>query len=109
MTPSNERNASLRNHAQKPWHDRFRRGACCITGLGSSAERAEADGFPYHNTSLNGGGNPYADPQSKFLAGDDGSIRLTVTRDGKMPVEIKSLKNTIPDRRDFERRERVQP
>ncbi len=109
VTLYNERNASIRNHAQKQWHDLFRRGTCCITGFGYFAERAEVDGFPYYNTSLNGRGNQYPDPQSKFLAGDDGYIRLTVTRDGKMTVEIKSLKNTILDRRDFERRERVQP
>jgi hypothetical protein len=104
VTLYNERNASIRNQAGKQWHDLFRRGTCCITGFGYFAERAEVDDFPYYNTSLNGRGNQYPDPNSKFLAGEDSYILLTVKRDGKMTVEIKSLKNTVLDRREFERR-----
>ncbi len=79
----------------------FRRGACCITGFGYYAERAEVDEFPYYNTSLSGKGNQYPDPHSKFLAGEDSYILLTVRRGGLMTVEVKSLKNTVLDRRDF--------
>lgn len=104
VTLYNERNASVRNQAQKQWHDLFRRGTCCITGFGYFAERAEVDGFPYYNTSLSGKGSQYPDPQSKFLAGEDGYILLTVKREGAMTVEIKSLKNTILDRQDFQLR-----
>lgn len=63
------------------------------------------DGFPYYNTSLNGRGNQYPDPQSKFLAGEDRYILLTVQRGGKMVVEIKSLKGPVLDRREPERQE----
>ena len=104
VTLYNERNASVRNQAKKQWHDLFRRGTCCITGFGYYAERAEVDGFPYYNTSLSGKGDKYPDPNSKFLAGEDNYVLLTVKRDGKMIVEIKSLKNTILDRQEFERR-----
>lgn len=103
VTLYNERNASIRNQAGKQWHDLFRRGTCCITGFGYFVERAEVDGFPYYNTSLSGKGNRYPDPQSKFLAGEDSYILLTVKRNGPMTVEIKSLKNMVLDRRDFDR------
>lgn len=103
VTLYNERSASIRNKAGGKWHDLFRRGTCCITGFGFYAERAEADGFPYYNTSLNGRGNQYPDPQSKFLAGEDSYILLTVKRDGPLTVEIKSLKNKLLDRQEFER------
>jgi len=105
----NERNASIRSQAKKQWHDLFSRGTCCITGFGYFAERAEVDGFLYYNTSLNGRGDQYPDPNSKFFAGEDSYVLLTVKRNGPMTVEIKSLKNTVLDRRDFERRQRVQP
>lgn len=104
ITLYNERNASIRNQAQKRWHELFRRGTGCITGFGYFAERAEVDGFPYYNTALNGRGNQYPDPHSKFLAGEDSYILLTVKRDGPMIVEIKSLDGKVLDRREHERR-----
>ena len=104
VTLYNERNASVRNQAKKQWQDLFHRGTCCITGFGYYSERAEVDGFTYYNTSLNGRGNQYPDPESKFLAGEDSYILLTVKRGGPMTVEIKSLKNTVLDLREFERR-----
>jgi len=104
VTLYNERNSSVRNQARKQWHDLFRRGTCCITGFGYFAERAETDGFPYYNTSLSGTGKQYSDPQSKFLAGEDSYILLTVKPDGPMVVEIKSLKNSVLDRQEFGRR-----
>lgn len=103
VTLYNERNASIRNQAGKQWHDLFRRGTCCITGFGYYAERAEVDGFTYYNTSLNGRGNQYADPHSKFLAGEDSYILLTVKHNGPMTVEIKSLNGMVMDRQNFER------
>jgi hypothetical protein len=101
VTLYNERNASVRNQAQKQWHDLFRRGTCCITGFGYYAERAEVDGCPYYNTSLSGKGHQYPDPQSKFLAGEDSYVLLTVKRGGPMTVEIKSLDNKVLDRQNF--------
>jgi hypothetical protein len=102
VTLYNERNASVRNQAQKQWQDLFQRGTCCITGFGYFAERAEVNGTPYYNTALNGRGHQYPDPNSKFLAGIDSYILLSVKRDGPMTVEIKSLKNTILDRQAYD-------
>lgn len=101
VTLYNERNGSIRNQAKKQWHNLFSQGTCCITGFGYFAERAEVDGFPYYNTSLNGRGNQYPDPHSKYLAGEDSYILLTVKRGGPMTVEIKSLKHTVLDRREY--------
>ncbi|WP_296454830.1 metallophosphoesterase [Rubinisphaera sp.] len=103
VTLYNERSASVRNQAQKQWHELFQRGTCCITGYGYFAERAEVDGFPYYNTSLSGKGNQYPDPNSKYLEGEDSYILLTVKRDGAMTIEIKSLKNKVLDRQEYKR------
>ncbi|WP_166823388.1 metallophosphoesterase [Thalassoroseus pseudoceratinae] len=103
VTLYNEQNASIRRRAGGQWHELFRRGTACITGFGYYAERAEADRFPYYNTALNGRGNQYPDPQSKFLAGEDSYVLLTVKHDGPMTVEIKNLKGTVLDRQEFER------
>lgn len=101
VTLYNERNASIRNQAKGRWHDLFRRGTCCVTGFGYFAERAEVDHFPYYNTSLNGRGDQYPDPQSKFLAGEDTYILLTLQRRGPMTVDIKSLKHQLLDRQQY--------
>lgn len=102
ITLYNERNASIRNQAQKGWHDLFRRGTCCITGFGHYAERAEADGFPYYNTSLNGKGHQYPDPQSRFLAGEDNYLLLTARRGQPLTVQIKTLDGKLLDRKEYE-------
>jgi hypothetical protein len=103
VTLYNERNSNIRNQADGKWHQLFRHGTYCITGFGYFAERAEVDGFPYYNTALNGKGDQYPDPQSKFLAGEDSYILLTVTSGGEMTVEIKSLAGEVLDRREFVR------
>lgn len=103
VTVHNERNGNMRNQAKQQWHQLFRRGTCCITGFGYFAERAEVDGFPYYNTSLNGRGARYPDPQSKFLAGEDGYILLTVQKAGDMTVEIKNLAGQVLDRQVYSR------
>lgn len=104
VTLYNERNSNIRNKADGKWHELFRRGTCSITGFGYFVERAEVDGFSYYNTSLNGRGNQYPDPQSKFLAGEDSYILLTVKNGGKMTVEIKNHKGEVLDRRGFGRK-----
>lgn len=101
VTLYNEKNSNIRNKAGGKWHDLFRQGTCCITGFGYFAERAEVDSFPYYNTALNGRGHQFPDPQSKFLAGEDNYILLTVKSGGPMTVEIKSLGGEVLDRREY--------
>ncbi|MEX1028121.1 MAG: metallophosphoesterase [Candidatus Paceibacterota bacterium] len=104
ITLYNERNSNIRNRAGGKWHNLFRKGTCCITGFGYFAQRAEVDGFPYYNTALNGRGDQYPDPQSKFLAGEDSYVLLTVEKEGKMAVETKSLDGGVLDRREYDGR-----
>jgi len=106
VTLYNERNASVRNQAQGQWHKQFQKGTFAVTGFGYYAERAEVDGFPYYNTSLSGKGNQYADPKSKFLAGEDSYVLMTVRREGRMVVEIKSLDGRVLDRKEIERQKK---
>ncbi|QDV15165.1 hypothetical protein CA51_50770 [Rosistilla oblonga] len=105
VTLYNERNASIRNQANKQWHNLFRRGTCCVTGYGYFAERAEVDGFPYYNSSLSGSGAQYRDPHSKFLAGEDSYLLLTLQRGGEMAVKIKSLSGDELDHQSYKQRE----
>ncbi len=102
VTLYNERNASIRGQVQGAWHEMFRQGTCCITGFGHYAERAEVDGFPYYNTSLQGRGNQYPDPHSRFLAGADNYLLLTFLQDGALRVEIKSLTGKVLDRQEYQ-------
>lgn len=104
VTLYNERNASVRQQAQKRWQAMFQRGTCCISGFGYFAERAEAADVTYYNTSLSGKGKPYRDPESKYLASQDSYLLLTIERAGPMVVEIKGLNREVLDRRTFTRR-----
>jgi len=102
VTLYNERNATMRNQLQGDWQRLFQRGTLCVTGFGYFAERAEAAGVTYYNTSLSGTGTQYADPHSKFLAGKDSYLLLICDRNsGALTVELKSLKNEVLDRQHF--------
>lgn len=103
VTIYNERNASVRGQAGGQWRELFQRGTLCITGYGHYAERSELDGCVYYNTSLQGRGNRYPDPHSRFLAGEDNYTLLTVTRAGNLVVELKNLQGEVLDRREFPR------
>ena len=103
VTLYNEQNVAVRNQAGGEWNRLFRRGTCCISGFGYFAERADVDGFPFYNTSLNGHGDQYPDPKSAFLAGEDGYILLTAKHAGPLVIEIKSLKGKVLDRREYAR------
>ena len=103
VTIHNERNADVRRQAGGRWHTLFRRGTCCITGFGYFAEWAEVDGLSFYNTSLNGRGRRYPHPESRFLAGEDSYILLTVQRGGPMTVEIRNLKRAVLHRKVYGR------
>lgn len=102
VTLYNERNATVRGLAGGAWGEEIRRGTLAVSGFGHFAERAEADGVAYYNTSLNGKGDRYPDPRSEFLAGEDSYLLLTF-RNGadRMTAELKSLGGGVLDRREW--------
>lgn len=99
VTLYNEQNASIRAKEGGRWHQMFCRGTVCITGFGYFAERAVFEGHPYFNTSVNGRGDRYPDPNSKFLASRDSYVLLTFHREpSEMIVDLKALDGTVLDR-----------
>lgn len=62
------------------------------TGFGYFAERAEAGGYAWLNTSLSGKGAVYSDPASAFLASENSYLLFRIARDGRrLRAEIKRL------------------
>ncbi len=99
LTLYNERNANMRGHVKGAWHELFRKGSACITGFGHFGERAEVDGFPFYNTSLNGRGAKYPDPKSQVLHSADNYLLITARKGSdKLIVEIKGLDGKVLDR-----------
>ncbi|NNJ25641.1 metallophosphoesterase [Alienimonas chondri] len=104
VTVYNERNATVRGLAGGRWGRALADETCVISGFGHFAERADPpDSTTFLNTSLNGRGDRYPDPQSKFLAGEDGYVLLRIARGGAMTAELKSLAGETLDRVRFER------
>jgi hypothetical protein len=91
ITIYNERHAAVRGLYKGEWWRSIIRGSMAITGFGHFGERIEANGFPAFNTSVRGTGNRYPDPHSKFLAGEDNFLLLTVVKGGDVEVELKNL------------------
>jgi hypothetical protein len=107
VTVQNEQNVAMRGRAGGIWPKLYTQGSAVVTGFGYFAERAEVDGFPYLNTSLNGRGAQYKDPKGVFLAGEDTYVLLTVAADPATAfLEIKSLAGKILDRRPLSPRRR---
>lgn len=89
---SNEKSSTVRGLVQGEWGRLIRRGTLAATGFGYFAERAEEQGFPWYNTSLNGKGNVYKDAFSQFLARENNYLLFTLKRGApQMKVEIKRL------------------
>ena len=106
LTLYNERNGTMRGQAGGAWNELFRQGSACIAGFGHFGERAEVDGFPFFNTSLNGRGAKYPDPKSMVLHSADNYLLITA-RSGGQPilVELKGLDGKVLDRREIRPRE----
>ncbi len=102
VTLQNEQNVAMRGKAGGIWEKLYRQGSAVVTGFGYFAERAEADGIPYVNTSLSGKGDQYKDPKGVFLAGEDSYVLLTVSSEpAEAKLEIKSLAGQVLDSRSL--------
>jgi hypothetical protein len=92
ITLNNEKSSVVRGLAKGEWARLMRRGTLTATGFGYFAERAEADGYPWFNTSLNGKGDVYRDPLSKFLASENTYLLFRIKKGApKVRVEIRRL------------------
>jgi hypothetical protein len=92
VTLNNEKSSVVRGLAKGEWARLMKKGTLTATGFGYFAERAEANGYAWFNTSLNGKGDVYRDPHSQFLASENSYLLFRVKRGGSsMSVELKRL------------------
>lgn len=92
LTLNNEKSSVTRGLAKGEWGRLMRRGTLTATGFGYFAERAETEGYPWFNTSLNGRGDVYRDPASAFLASEDSYLLFRFRRgQAEMTAEIRRL------------------
>lgn len=92
ITLYNEKHSSVRNLAGGAWGGMLHRNRVAITGFGHFAERAEPAGLTSFNTSLQGEGDRYPDPESAFLRSENNYLLLTLDRaEGTVAVEFKNL------------------
>lgn len=86
----NEKHSVVRGFAGGAYAKLLARSSLVVTGFGYFAERAEADGTTYYNTSVSGTGTPYKDPHSAFLRSADNYLLLTVSP-GRLKAQLRSL------------------
>lgn len=106
LTLMNEKHTQVAGLTKGAWHEHFRKGSALITGFGYFADRAKLiDGLPYYNTCLQGDGDLYKDPQSKFHARVDNYLLLTFTADAPtMKVQFKNLRGEVLDMTEVAKR-----
>ncbi|MBI3461538.1 MAG: hypothetical protein HY000_00540 [Planctomycetes bacterium] len=101
----NEKHSTVRRLENGVWGEVVAKGTVAISGFGHFAERAVVNGFPCYNTSLQGRGDCYADPDSKFLASEDNYVLLTFNRGAQtMRIELKDLGGKVLDRQELQAR-----
>lgn len=103
ITLLNEKNSLMRTIEHGAWNRSMQKGTAVMAGFGYYSERAEADNFPYFNTSLKLG-DLYPDPLSKFFRGTSGYILLTFAKNKPMVVELKSLDGKVIDRSEWQKK-----
>jgi len=86
----NEKNSAVRGFAGGEYGRLLADSSFVVTGFGYYAERAEADGTSYYNTSASGTGTPYKDPSSVFLRSEDNFMLLTFSK-GKAVAQLRRI------------------
>lgn len=98
ITLYNEKHSIIRGKESGAWQALLRRGTLAITGFGYFAERAQADGLTCLNTSLQGQGDKYPDPQGQFFSSEASYVLLTFTRNPPaMRAALKGLDGQVLD------------
>lgn len=104
VTVYNEKHSTVRHLAKGGWGEMVRGSRLALTGFGHFAERAEPKGVTQVNTSLQGEGDRYPDPESQFIESQNNYVLLTFDGEaGTMVVELKNLAGESLDRTVFER------
>jgi hypothetical protein len=102
VTFDNEQNSKVRGLEKGAWAREIQRGSLCVTGFGYFAERAEVNDFTYYNTSVNGTGDRYPDPKSRFLASEDNFVLMTFRREPQtLRVELRNMSGNVLDAKEF--------
>ena len=92
VTIYNAKNSTVRSLEKGGWDRMLKKGTIAVAGFGYFCERAEVDGRSFYNVSLNGKGDRYPDPKSKFLASENCYLLMTFRKGAKeMIAELKSL------------------
>ncbi len=103
VTLYNEKNSTVRGLEDSAWRRMLEKGTICISGYGYFAEKAVIGDFVYYNTSLNGKGDVYPDPDSDLLISENSYITLTIENNpSKMTVRLKNLAGRTLDTMVFE-------
>jgi hypothetical protein len=98
----NEKNSTVRGLEGGAWAKALAHASAVISGFGYFGERAEVDGLPYYNTSVNGTGTPYPDPKSQVLKSADNFVLMTFHSDPKtLRIELRGLDGAVLDSKDF--------
>lgn len=94
LTLNNEKSSVVQGLAKGEWARWMRRGTLTATGFGYFAERAERDGYPWFNTSLNGKGDVYRDPHACFLARENSYLLFQFKRGAvRMEASLRRLED----------------
>ncbi len=109
ITLCNEKSSTVRGLCQGEWGRLVRRGTLAATGFGYFGEVAEEQGFLWYNTSLNGRGDQYKDPLSKFVTAEDNYLLFRLRRGAaQMQSELKRLSDgQVLDRQSLNARARA--
>ena len=99
VTLYNEQNSRVRALEGGEWGRMLAQGSLAVSGFGYFAERAEVDGLTFYNTSLNGTGDRYPDPQNAFIRSSDNYLLLTFEKGGTaFAAELRDLEERTLDR-----------
>jgi len=107
ITLFGETGSRVRRHANGRWSRSIAKGTLAISGECYHAERTEADGITYYNTSVRGNGSFGVDPNPAFLDKSASYLLLTLDKpSGTLTAALKTLDGRELDRRTFSKRSR---
>src|SRR5690606_15035457 len=96
ITLYGETGRTVRARAGGAWERLIRQGTMGVSGECYHAERTEAEGCTYYNTSVRGNGSFGIDPEAAFLDKSAGYLLLVFDRsNGRLTATLKSLEGRV--------------